>query len=246
MLYNKHMTTPDQLGTILSVWAHPDDETYCAGAVTAAAVRNGQRVICVTATRGEKGVQDAKKWPPEKLGEIRRRELEAALTILGVTEHHWLDYRDGECSKVSHEEVARFLTSLIEHQKVDSILTFGPDGLTGHSDHKAVSEWVDVAVHSSSRKPKIYHVAQPREAYEKYLQKANKDLNIFFATQKPVLVGASDCAIYFKPQAYCIERKYRALRAMPSQYDNLLGAIRPEDFAGALGTEAFVKVEYNR
>ncbi len=240
------MTTPDQLGTILSVWGHPDDETYCAGAVTAAAVRNGQRIICVTATRGEKGVQDAKKWPSAKLGEIRSRELEAALRVLGVIEHYWLNYQDGTCDKVPHDEVARFLTSLIEHCNVDSILTFGPDGLTGHPDHKAVSGWVDVAVHSSSRKPAIYHVAQPRAAYKKYLKKADKELNIFFAAEKPTLVDAADCAIYFKPEAYCIERKYRALRAMPSQTDSLLRVIRPEDFAGALGTEAFVKAGRNQ
>ena len=45
------MTAPDssiaELGTILSVWAHPDDETYLAGGVMAAAVDAGQRVVCV-------------------------------------------------------------------------------------------------------------------------------------------------------------------------------------------------------
>jgi LmbE family N-acetylglucosaminyl deacetylase len=38
------------LGTILNVWAHPDDASYPAAGVMAAAVENGQRVICSTAT----------------------------------------------------------------------------------------------------------------------------------------------------------------------------------------------------
>jgi LmbE family N-acetylglucosaminyl deacetylase len=238
------LTTPEdikRLGTILFVAAHPDDETYCAGAVLSAAVRNGQRAICVTATRGEKGIQDARKWPPEKLSEIREHELKAALRQLGVTEHHWLDYHDGDCDKIPHEEAAHRLTSLIEHQKIDSILTFGPDGLTGHPDHQAVSSWVDSAVHSSNRKPKVYHMVQLREAYDKYLKRADKELHIFFAIGEPMLAETKDCAICLKPEAHCIECKYRALRAMPSQTDSLLRTIQPTNFVGALGTEAFVE-----
>src|SRR4249919_2707816 len=51
-------------GTILSVWAHPDDETYLAAGLMAAAVQAGQRVVCVTATRGELGSTDPDRWPP--------------------------------------------------------------------------------------------------------------------------------------------------------------------------------------
>lgn len=39
------------LGTILGVWAHPDDETYLSAGLMASAVRSGCRVVCVTATR---------------------------------------------------------------------------------------------------------------------------------------------------------------------------------------------------
>ena len=34
----------DRLGTVLSIWAHPDDETYLAGGVMASCVAAGQRV----------------------------------------------------------------------------------------------------------------------------------------------------------------------------------------------------------
>lgn len=45
----------DELGTILGVWAHPDDETYLMAGLAARAVRSGSRVVIVTATRGEGG-----------------------------------------------------------------------------------------------------------------------------------------------------------------------------------------------
>ena len=62
---------PSGLGTILGVWAHPDDEGYLSAGIMAAAVDAGNRVMCVTATRGEAGSLDHGKWPPETLGAVR-------------------------------------------------------------------------------------------------------------------------------------------------------------------------------
>ena len=45
----------DDLGTVLGVWAHPDDETWLSAGLMARAVDQGRRVVCVTATRGEAG-----------------------------------------------------------------------------------------------------------------------------------------------------------------------------------------------
>jgi len=46
------------LGTVLGVWAHPDDETYLSAGLMARSVEQGARVVCVTATRGEEGSWD--------------------------------------------------------------------------------------------------------------------------------------------------------------------------------------------
>ncbi len=87
------MTTPTvntaDLGTILSVWAHPDDETYLAAGVMAAATDHGQRVVCVSATAGERGTSDPATWPPARLGRVRRWEAAAAMAVVGVAEHRF-------------------------------------------------------------------------------------------------------------------------------------------------------------
>ena len=44
--------------TMLSIWAHPDDETFLAAGIMAAAVDRGDRVVCVSATAGELGLPD--------------------------------------------------------------------------------------------------------------------------------------------------------------------------------------------
>ena len=72
------------LGRVLGIWAHPDDETYLSGGVMAAASRNGQPTMCITATSGEHGTTDPIRWPPQRLARRRRRELRRALDILGV------------------------------------------------------------------------------------------------------------------------------------------------------------------
>ena len=39
------------LGTILGVWAHPDDDIYLSAGLMAVAAAAGERVVDVTATR---------------------------------------------------------------------------------------------------------------------------------------------------------------------------------------------------
>lgn len=230
-----------KLGTILFVAAHPDDETFCAGGLLATAVRNGQHAICVTATRGERGVQDESRWPAAQLGEIRTKELEAALKILGIQEQYWLDYPNDECDSVPERDAAQSIAGVIERCNVDTVVTFGPDGLTGHPDHQAVSRWADAAVHIATRRPRVLHIAQARAPYEKYLKSADGELNIFFMTQHPPIVDEGECAIYFELDHRSVIQKYRALQAMPSQYTKFLQYFPPEKFNKAFGTEAFVE-----
>lgn len=230
-----------KLGTILFVGAHPDDESFCAGGLLAAAIRNGQCVLCVTATRGEGGVQDESKWPVAQLAKIRTHELEAALKVLGLDEHFWLNYHDGECELAPERDAAQAIANLIERCGVDTVVTFGPDGLTGHPDHQAMSRWTDAAVHIATRRPRVLHIAQARQPYEKYLQPADAELNIFFMTQKPPIVDEEKCAVYFELDHRSVIQKYRALQAMPSQYTQFLEHFPPEKFSKAFGTEAFVE-----
>lgn len=65
----------EQLGTLLGVWAHPDDEAYLSAGLMALARRDGQRVVVVTATFGEHGTDDPHRWPPTRLARHRRQEL---------------------------------------------------------------------------------------------------------------------------------------------------------------------------
>ena len=86
--------------TLMTVHAHPDDETIGTGGTMAKAVAAGRRVVLVTGTRGEMGeiVVPDMDTPDNhrRLGEIRAGELERAMGHLGVTEWENLGYRDSD------------------------------------------------------------------------------------------------------------------------------------------------------
>lgn len=231
------------LGTIMGVWAHPDDESYLAGGIMATAVKNGQTVVCVTATKGEVGIQDPKRWPPEQLGDIREHEMQAAMNALGVSHHHWLGYHDGECVHVRQSEATRCLQKLLKQYKPHTILTFGPDGWTGHPDHQAVSGWVQASLPGNDEQPFVYHVVNNRKHFNTYLKPADEVLNIFYNISKPPLRPIDDCNIYYKLPIDIARQKLQALRAMESQTEELFKAFDEDVLQQSWGIEAFIKAQ---
>ena len=238
---NQILNTNDikQLGTILSVWAHPDDESFLAAGILRTAVNNGQKVACVTATRGEAGSQDKQKWPPADLAQIRTDELASALKLLGIKTHFWLNYPDGGCSTAPSSQAVEQLITIIRDIKPDSILTFGPDGITGHDDHKTVSEWVTSAVDQIKMPITVYHAVYTPEQYEHHLQQMDKELNIFFNIDKPPLIEPKKCDIYFELPADVCRCKNDALAVQPSQTEIMIKLFGRKFLEDSLSTEAF-------
>jgi LmbE family N-acetylglucosaminyl deacetylase len=126
--------------TLLGVWAHPDDETYLSAALMRRVVAQGGRVVLVCATRGEQGTDDPEA-DRRALGARRERELRAAMSHLGVHDVWVLGHPDGACAEVDVEAAAAPLAAVMAATRPDLVVTFGPDGITNHSDHVAVGHW---------------------------------------------------------------------------------------------------------
>ncbi len=230
------------LGTILGVWAHPDDESFVAAGILATAARNGQTVVCATATEGEAGIQDITKWPAETLGATRVAELRAALAVLGVEQHVWLGYPDGGCAEISQAKAVAGIRSLLRRFQPDTVITFGPDGLTGHPDHCAVSRWATLAAGSVRPRPRLFYAVHTPEQHE-HFKPADARLNIFFNIDQPPLRAAENCVIAYELPRDIMALKHQAFKVMPSQTQKLLRVLTPRAFYRAFGAEYFV--EYN-
>lgn len=232
-----------ELGSILGIWAHPDDESVTSGGLMSLAVQNGQSVVCVTATRGEAGSQDPIRWPLSSVGKIRALELAEALQVLGIKHHHWLGYHDGACDKVSDEEAVAKLVPLIQKYEPDTILTFSPDGLTGHDDHKTVSRWAVEAAAQSGLNPTVYFAVICKQKYTTHLKAMDEKLNMFFNIDQPKLYELAACDIAVELPREAAEKKCEALTLMPSQYESMFQAF-PKDFVrDALAIETFVRAK---
>jgi len=136
---------------LMTVHAHPDDETIGTGGVMAKAVQDGHRVVLVTCTRGEEGeIVVPEMDTPEhhhRLGEIRAGELEAAMAELGVTEWENLGYRDsGMMGRAANrdprclwqanlDEAIGRLVWLVRHHRPHVMTTYNEFGGYGHPDH---------------------------------------------------------------------------------------------------------------
>lgn len=234
----QRLTVPD-LGTILSIWAHPDDETYVAGGTMAAAVAAGQRVVCVSATAGELGTDDPSSWPPERLGRVRRWEAAAAMAVLGVTEHRFLDLPDGGLADLDADEHVGRLADLIGEVAPDTILTFGPDGGTFHPDHQAISRWTSVAWEKAGRPGRLLHAVMTAEHLAEWGPRY-EEWGIFMSHERPSGVPAEQVVYELAPDGPLLDQKISALLAMHTQTAPALALLGEADYRAENAVESYV------
>jgi LmbE family N-acetylglucosaminyl deacetylase len=151
-------------GPILLVFAHPDDESSSVAGTTAKYTERGVSVDLICATRGEKGTRlDV----PTDVDTATAREtgLRAAAGIIGIRNIYLLGYMDGNLEKVDTSEIAGRIMNIMRDVQPEIVITFGPDGISGHPDHKAISKAATVAfemfTEGGNRPRKLYYVAIP-------------------------------------------------------------------------------------
>ena len=227
------------LGSVLSIWAHPDDETFLAGGVMGLARDRGQRVVCVSATAGEHGTDDPTTWPPERLGALRRDESAAAMRILGVEDHRWLDYEDGTLAAVDREEGVGRVGDLLDEVRPDTILTFGADGMTFHPDHMTIHTWVREAWEQRGRPGRLLCAAVEAGVFARQ-HDVLETWGVYMSERRPVAVAAEELAVHLRLDGPVLDRKLAALDAMPSQIEPSLARVTREQFREVNRVESFL------
>jgi len=229
----------DLPGAVLGVWAHPDDEAYLSAALMARSTDAGHRVVVATATRGEHGTSDPEQWPPHRLGPQRERELAASLAVLGVREHHWFGHRDGTLAELPLEpEVAR-VGRLLDAVAPDTVVTFGPDGMTGHRDHRAVSTWVTAAWERRGRPCRLWYATVTPEFHRDWAA-TNATIGMWEDQPIPPVTPEEDLAHVVRCDEELLDRKHAALRAHSSQTAGLEELLGTHRYRAWWATEWFV------
>ncbi len=129
---------------IIAFFAHPDDETMLAGGTLALLARNGAHTHYLCATRGEGGeVGEPPLCTLDDLGEVRTRELNCAVQVLGGESLTVLDYIDPRVGPDEElypytEDVSALSSKISDHIKrvsADVVVTHGSNGEYGHPAH---------------------------------------------------------------------------------------------------------------
>lgn len=116
---------------MVCVFAHPDDESFGpGGSIAYYASQIPVHILCVTPGDGNGNAE---------LGQVRRRELRASAQILGVQNVTFLDFADGSLCNNNYHEIAAQIQQYLDQHQPDSVMTFDPNGVSGHIDHVAVA-----------------------------------------------------------------------------------------------------------
>jgi LmbE family N-acetylglucosaminyl deacetylase len=127
-------------GVVLAIFAHPDDAEVSAGGTLARWAAAGARVhVCICAD-GDKGAVGRVDDPADLVAR-RRQETADAGALLGVEEHHWLGFRDGEV--VEGADLLARLVGLIRRLRPEAVVAPDPTAVffgstyVNHRDHRA-------------------------------------------------------------------------------------------------------------
>ena len=140
--------------------AHPGDEAFGFGGAIAAAVAEGAYTVVVCVTRGWYDPRLAAKPPApggknrdlkygqvnwRNLDTVREDELRRSVAVLGVRVVRMLDYAEGELDRADFDHLVGRIVEPIRMHRPEVILSFGPDGVTGDTDHVVLSRAVRAA-----------------------------------------------------------------------------------------------------
>src|SRR2546421_901958 len=137
---------------LMAVHAHPDDESSKGAATTAKYAAEGNDVLVVSLTGGERGsiLNPAMDVPGilDRINEVRREEMAEAAKALGV-QHRWLGFVDSGLpegdplpplpevcfARLPVAEAARPLVQQIRRFRPHVVTTYDENGGYPHPDH---------------------------------------------------------------------------------------------------------------
>ena len=161
----------------MAVHAHPDDESSKGAGTMARYADEGNEVLVVTMTGGERGdvLNPAMDTPgvAENIQEIRREEMAAAARALGVRQQ-WLGFVDsglpegdplpplpeGSFALVPIEEPTEALVRVIREFRPHVIITYDENGGYPHPDHIRTHQ-VSMAAYEAAGDPAKFPDAGP-------------------------------------------------------------------------------------
>ena len=207
--------------SILTILAHPDDESYGMGGALVKYHEEGVRLILVTLTDGGSGSKRVKPGvlPDAPLGVCRLKELELACQALGIDRLVHLGFTDGKLHRTDKTVMINKVTPIICEEKPDIILTFHPNGISGHLDHVATTEVTKAAfVQAAQNGHSSFPPHQAKKLYFYSLSKAMSGmLNTIYPHKNFYGLAKEETTTVINTKAY-VTKRLEALQCHETQF----------------------------
>jgi LmbE family N-acetylglucosaminyl deacetylase len=213
----------------------------------------GRAVTLVCATRGELGpISDPSLATRDTLASVRERELLSSCAALGIDDLRWLDLPDASVAWTGEERgTLDQLVDLIRNLRPRVLITFGPDGLYGHSDHVAIGELATEArrraadddhrsAHSAHRVARLFYPVISAQFVNDLLSTLGPPAQLWSLSPNNFHVREDEVSAHVDVTSV-LDRKLIALRSHRTQLepDNALAMLTPELAQRFLSIERF-------
>jgi N-acetyl-1-D-myo-inositol-2-amino-2-deoxy-alpha-D-glucopyranoside deacetylase len=163
---SEEQATPKTLAVVI---AHPDDEG-AASPMLARYGREGVAVYLIIATDGAAGSKQTSVPPGVELARVRAEEARCATDALGLKPPVLLGFPDGQLGNYAEDPLRLFRLTQRLHEELqrlrpDALITWGPDGGTGHPDHRLVGAIVAQLVRTGAPgvPDRVFYMSLPAE-----------------------------------------------------------------------------------
>ena len=225
-------------GTALAVFAHPDDETS-VGPLLARYASEGHDVYLAIATSGQVGDSNTDIPRGEALGKAREEEARCACRALGIRPPLLLGFMDGGLpERETIPRIVERIRELVNELKPDILITWGPDGLSGHPDHRIISSITTQVFQEQDklqhRPDRLYYVAIPESVFERLPPAAASGMagNLVSDRFVTTIVDGSSFT----------DQSYRAIQCHQTQWPPAAMEMMGQLTKGVLGGKVFLRL----
>jgi LmbE family N-acetylglucosaminyl deacetylase len=225
--------------TLVCVHAHPDDEALFTAGITSHYGDLGYRVVLITCTNGQLGLDDHGRPGSDPLHDIevtratRASELQRAAIVAGFSRVVTLGYDDSGMTGWAQNDrptafvnadvsaVARTIASILDEEDASVVVTYDENGFYGHPDHIMANVVTRAALELAASPRRLYFPVAPKGVLEEFVAGATAQ-GVFL----PAWILSADYTVADDSVSTTMDvrsfakRKHQAIATHASQVDN--------------------------
>ncbi|MFZ0392102.1 MAG: PIG-L deacetylase family protein [Calditrichia bacterium] len=209
---------------IMAIFAHPDDETFGPAGTLSRYARQGHEIFLLTMTRGEAGsLGISKELGKKELARRRTEELKCAAEKLGIRKLEIGNFPDKQLPDLPEGVGPEFIRQKIAGFNPEIVITFHPNGISGHSDHQTVSGWTLQVVKTHFPHLRLFYYGITRKQRDQFPERELQPMKDAEITHR---IGVKEYLQFKEQAANCHQTQielWKMFEALPQGWQSFSG-----------------------